>query len=184
MASESQSAHTKWRTDSCVGTDISADAAISGQGSYRGRFKAPPPILLSGLLWSHCLWRPLPIPLEATPRSRVAENRPSAHDRTSNRMAPSDFYGDAQGCRYEGELRTLSVRAEISILPAAHKGLPNQPGYRVRLGGIEVGAGWHRTDLASRKEYVSLSPSRGRGRSTPISPGREVKARPDVFALI
>ncbi|MFZ0854837.1 MAG: DUF736 family protein [Hyphomicrobiaceae bacterium] len=63
------------------------------------------------------------------------------------------------------------MRAEISILPAAHKGLPNQPGYRVRLGGIEVGVAWHRTDLASRKEYVSLSPSRGRGRSTPISPG-------------
>jgi hypothetical protein len=54
------------------------------------------------------------------------------------------------------------VRAEISILPVAHKGSPNQPGYRVRLDGIEVGAGWHRTDLALRKEYVSLSPSRGR----------------------
>jgi hypothetical protein len=25
------------------------------------------------------------------------------------------------------------VRAEISILPVAHKGSPNQPGYRVRL---------------------------------------------------
>jgi hypothetical protein len=49
--------------------------------------------------------------------------------------------GDAQGGRYEGELRTLSMRAEISILPAAHKGLPNQPGYRMRIGGIEVGAG-------------------------------------------
>ncbi len=77
---------------------------------------------------------PFTLTFEATPRSRV----PSVHDRTSNRMAP---FGDAQGCRYEGELRTLSVRAEISILPAAHKGLPNQPGYRVRLGGIEVGAG-------------------------------------------
>jgi uncharacterized protein (DUF736 family) len=92
--------------------------------------------------------------------------------------------GDAQACRYEGELKTLSVRAEISILPVAHEGSPNQPGYRVRLDGIEVAAGWHRTDLASRKEYVSLSPSRGRGRSTPISPGPGVKARPDVFALI
>jgi len=79
---------------------------------------------------------------------------------------------------------SLSVRAEISILPVAHKGSPNQPGYRVRLDGIEVGAGWHRTDLASRKEYVSLSPSRGRGGSKPISHGPEVKARPDVFALI
>jgi hypothetical protein len=27
---------------------------------------------------------------EAIPRSRGAENRPSAHDRTSNRVAPSD----------------------------------------------------------------------------------------------
>ena len=60
------------------------------------------------------------------------------------------------------------MRAEISILPVAHKGSPNQPGYRVRLDGIEVGAGWHRTDLASRKEDVSLSLSRGRG--TPYAP--------------
>jgi uncharacterized protein (DUF736 family) len=69
------------------------------------------------------------------------------------------------------------VRAEISILPEAHKGSPNQPGYRVRLDGIDFGAGWHRTDLASRKEYVSLSPSRGRRRSTPMSPVRR-SARP------
>jgi hypothetical protein len=84
--------------------------------------------------------------------------------------------GDALGCHYEGELRMPSVRAEISILPVAHKRSPNQPGYRVRLDGVEVGAGWHRTD-ASRKEKCR-SPLEGGGRSTPISPGSVVKAAP------
>jgi hypothetical protein len=33
----------------------------------------------------------------------------------------------------------LHARRDLD-LPAAYKGLLNQPGYRVRLGGIEVGA--------------------------------------------
>jgi uncharacterized protein (DUF736 family) len=33
--------------------------------------------------------------------------------------------------RFEGVLRTLSVRAEISIVPVTDKGSPNQPDYRV-----------------------------------------------------
>jgi uncharacterized protein (DUF736 family) len=60
--------------------------------------------------------------------------------------------GDAQGCRYGGELRTLSVRAEISILPVDNKVSPNQPGYRVRFDGFEVGP-------------VDIAPISPRGRS-------------------
>jgi len=36
-----------------------------------------------------------------------------------------------EGGRYEAELKTLSVRAEISILPVIDKTSPNQPDYRV-----------------------------------------------------
>ena len=41
--------------------------------------------------------------------------------------------------RYEGELRTLSIRAEITILPVGDKSSPNQPDFRVLSQGIEIG---------------------------------------------
>ena len=59
--------------------------------------------------------------------------------------------------RYEGEIRTLSVRADIVILPIANKEAPNQPDFRVMSQGIEIGAGWIRTGQVSGKEYVALS---------------------------
>jgi uncharacterized protein (DUF736 family) len=59
--------------------------------------------------------------------------------------------------RYEGELRTLTLRADIAILPVGDKMADNQPDYRVVSQGIEVGAGWTRKGNASGKEYVSLS---------------------------
>ena len=40
--------------------------------------------------------------------------------------------------RYEGELRTLSIRAEIAIVPVTDKASPNQPDYRVVSQGIEI----------------------------------------------
>jgi len=88
---------------------------------------------------------------------------------------------------YEGELRTLSVRAEISIVPVVDKGSPNQPDYRVLSGGIEIGAGWHRTGQTSGKEYVSLSisaPELG-PRTIYANLGRPAgQTDPDVYALI
>ena len=59
--------------------------------------------------------------------------------------------------RYEGELRTLSIRAEVAILPVTDKVSPNQPDYRVLSQGIEIGAGWVRKGQSSGKDYVSLS---------------------------
>jgi len=46
--------------------------------------------------------------------------------------------------RYEGELRTLTIRADIAILPVGEKMADNQPDYRVVSQGIEIGAGWIR----------------------------------------
>ena len=83
--------------------------------------------------------------------------------------------------RYEGELRTLTIRAEIAILPVGEKASPNQPDYRVMSQGIEIGAGWLRKGQTSGKEYVSLSiaaPEFGPRRSTPISaepPGSPIR---------
>lgn len=59
--------------------------------------------------------------------------------------------------RYEGELRTLSTRADILILPVTDKVSQSQPDFRVLSQGIEIGAGWFRTGQTSGKEYVALS---------------------------
>jgi uncharacterized protein (DUF736 family) len=59
--------------------------------------------------------------------------------------------------RYEGELKTLTIRAEIAILPVHDKSAPSQPDYRVLAQGVEIGAGWLRKGQTSGKEYVALS---------------------------
>ena len=58
---------------------------------------------------------------------------------------------------FKGQLKTLSIRADIEIVPNRSKSTEEQPDYRVRTGGIEVGAGWERVGEMSGKPYVSLS---------------------------
>ena len=89
--------------------------------------------------------------------------------------------------RYEGELRTLSVRAEIVILPITDKSAASQPDYRVLSQGIEIGAGWIRTGQISGKEYVALSiaaPELG-AKTLYANLGRAAgQTDPNVYALI
>ena len=89
--------------------------------------------------------------------------------------------------RYEGELKTLSVRADIQIVPVSDKSGASQPDYRVLSQGIEIGAGWIRTGQISGKEYVALSiaaPELGT-RTLYANLGRAAgQSDPDVFALI
>jgi len=89
--------------------------------------------------------------------------------------------------RYEGELKTLSVRADIQIVPVTDKSGAAQPDYRVLSQGIEIGAGWIRTGQISGKEYVALSiaaPELGT-RTLYANLGRAAgQSDPDVFALI
>ena len=58
---------------------------------------------------------------------------------------------------YKGHLKTLSIRAEIDLVPNTSKSAENQPDFRVLTQGVEIGAGWIRTGETSGKEYVSLS---------------------------
>jgi uncharacterized protein (DUF736 family) len=58
---------------------------------------------------------------------------------------------------FRGQLKTLSIRAEIEILPNRAKSSDAQPDYRVTAGGVEIGAGWLRRGEVSGKDYVSLS---------------------------
>ncbi len=60
---------------------------------------------------------------------------------------------------YSGRVRTLSLDAEVVLVPAEQSDAENAPDYRVHLGpddnGPEVGAGWKRTGEKAG-DYVSL----------------------------
>lgn len=58
---------------------------------------------------------------------------------------------------YSGQLKTLSIRADIEICPNLTKTGDAHPDYRVFSDGVEIGAGWIRTGQASGEQYVSLS---------------------------
>ena len=62
-----------------------------------------------------------------------------------------------EGNGFKGQLKTLSIRTEIEILPNSSKSTDTQPDYRVSADGVEVGAGWVRRGETSGKDYVSLS---------------------------
>lgn len=59
---------------------------------------------------------------------------------------------------FKGSIRTLSVSAEIQIVPNRGK-MGEQPDYRILAGGIELGGGWIRTGEVSQREYIRLAMS-------------------------
>lgn len=59
---------------------------------------------------------------------------------------------------YSGVIRTLSLSAQLVLVPAEHSDAENAPQYRIHLGdsdGPEIGAGWKRTGEKAG-DYVSL----------------------------
>jgi len=66
-------------------------------------------------------------------------------------------YVTREGNGFKGELRTLSIRTGITIVPNGRKTADTQPDYVVMAGGVELGAGWNRRGETSGKDYVSLS---------------------------
>jgi len=58
---------------------------------------------------------------------------------------------------FKGQLKTVSIRADIEIVRNRSKSHENQPDYRVYASGCEVGGGWVKTGERSGKDYVSLS---------------------------
>lgn len=61
------------------------------------------------------------------------------------------------GNGFKGQLKTLSIRAEIEIVPNTRKSGDTHPDYRVLSAGVEVGAAWNRRSESSGNDYVSLS---------------------------
>ena len=72
-------------------------------------------------------------------------------------MPAIGYVAKAENGSFKGQLKTLSIRAEITIVANARKANDAQPDYRVFAGGVEIGAGWVRRSEASGKDYVSLS---------------------------
>ena len=66
-------------------------------------------------------------------------------------------YVTKSGDGFKGQLKTLSIRADIEIIPNGRKSSDRQPDYRVMAAGVEVGAAWNRRSETSGNDYVSLS---------------------------
>lgn len=58
---------------------------------------------------------------------------------------------------FKGQLKTLSISADIAIVTNRNKSSDSQPDYRVLSDGVEIGAGWLRRSETSGRDYVSLS---------------------------
>src|SRR3546814_13645343 len=57
---------------------------------------------------------------------------------------------------FKGAIRTLSINAEVAIVPNRGK-TGDQPDYRVVSNGVELGGGWIRPGEVSQLEYVRLA---------------------------
>jgi uncharacterized protein (DUF736 family) len=58
---------------------------------------------------------------------------------------------------FKGQLKTISIRADVTIVANRGKSADAQPDYRVLCDGVEIGAGWIRRSETSGRDYVSLS---------------------------
>jgi uncharacterized protein (DUF736 family) len=60
---------------------------------------------------------------------------------------------------FAGRLKTLSLDAELTFVPATQSDAENAPDYRIHLGddeaGLEIGAGWKRTGEKAGN-YISV----------------------------
>ena len=92
----------------------------------------------------------------------------------------------AQDGSFKGQLKTLSIKADILIQPNDQKLADSQPDYRVLSNEVEIGAGWMRRSETSGRDYVSLSlaaPEFG-PRRIYAKLGRSAGGDNDSFALI
>lgn len=72
-------------------------------------------------------------------------------------MAAIGFVNGTMEKGFNGQLKTLSIRASIEIRRNPSKAADVQPDYRIYSDGVEIGAGWIRVGEMSGKPYVSIS---------------------------
>ena len=61
------------------------------------------------------------------------------------------------GDGFKVQLKTLSIRTEVEIVPNARKANDRQSDYRVMAGGVEIGAAWNRRSETTGNDYVPLN---------------------------
>lgn len=91
------------------------------------------------------------------------------------------------GDGFKGQLKTISIEADIDIVPNRDKANQNQPDYRVYAGRVEIGAGWNRTSERSGNEYTSLAfaaPEFGQRKLYANLGQAAGQDDPDVYAII
>jgi len=72
-------------------------------------------------------------------------------------MPAIGFVTKSEDGSFKGQLKTLSISADITIVANRSKASDAQPDYRVLSDGVEIGAGWNRRSETSGRDYVSLS---------------------------
>lgn len=72
-------------------------------------------------------------------------------------MPAIGFVTKGEDGSFKGQLKTLSIRAEIDIIVNQRKARDAQPDFRVVSDDVEIGAGWMRRSESSGRDYVSLS---------------------------
>jgi uncharacterized protein (DUF736 family) len=72
-------------------------------------------------------------------------------------MPAIGYAAKAEDGSFKGQLKTLCIRAEITIAANDRKTSDTQPDYRVLSGDVEIGAGWNSRSESSGNDYVSLS---------------------------
>ncbi|TIM19925.1 MAG: DUF736 family protein [Mesorhizobium sp.] len=72
-------------------------------------------------------------------------------------MTAIGYVNKQENGAYKGQFKTLSVRADIDIVPNQAKSADNHPDFRVLTQGVEVGALGLVGDDIDGKDYVSLS---------------------------
>jgi uncharacterized protein (DUF736 family) len=91
-------------------------------------------------------------------RSLRARLRNTASSKIKRRLlnAIGNVIKQANG-RNKGTLRTVSIKADIDILPNAQKTSDSQHDFRAMTEGIKIDAGLTRKGETSNKKYASLS---------------------------
>ena len=79
---------------------------------------------------------------------------------------------------FKGQLRTLSIKANVEIAPNESKSNDVHPDFRVFSDGIEIGAGWNRSScgLGARSQELDTGSSPARN-AAPVGASRDPLAR-------
>ena len=103
-------------------------------------------------------------------------------------MAQIGFVIKQANGSYQGQLRTLTIKAPIRImLNRAKQPETKQPDYLVYSGDVEVGAGWDKIGQESEAPYVGLKLAAPEFGQRPLYANLGQAARqddPDLFAII